>query len=139
MTSYYQQQQQAEQTFWILFFCGIFAMAVFCAIIGSIIGDSKGKRKEGALLGLFLGIIGVIAIAVMKDDRPGAVSAPQRSQVPVSPAGWRQDPYGAHELRWWDGQAWREQVSDGGIQSVDFPPPPPPQTPGVPPPPIQPN
>ena len=42
---------------------------------------------------------------------------------------WAPDPYGRHELRWWDGRAWTEHVSDAGVQGVDpiAPPPPPPQ------------
>jgi hypothetical protein len=40
------------------------------------------------------------------------------------------DPSGAHELRYWNGSAWTEHVSDGGVTAVaplvDAPPPPPP-------------
>lgn len=36
-------------------------------------------------------------------------------------AGWNQDPYGRHELRYFDGTAWTEHVSDGGAQGVDPP------------------
>ncbi len=38
-----------------------------------------------------------------------------------SPAGWNQDPYGRHELRYFDGTSWTEHVSDGGAQGVDPP------------------
>ncbi len=31
-----------------------------------------------------------------------------------SPAGWHADPYGTHELRYFDGSAWTEHVSDRG-------------------------
>jgi len=118
----YAQQQQAEQMFWLFFIGGVFAMAVFCAIIGSVIGESKGKRQEGALLGLFLGIIGVIAIAVMKDERPG--SQPMAAPAAIGPAGWHPDPFGVHQLRYFDGTSWREQVSDLGVVANDVPPPP---------------
>jgi hypothetical protein len=37
----------------------------------------------------------------------------------LSPAGWRSDPSGRHELRYWDGTDWTESVSDGGVQSRD--------------------
>lgn len=48
-------------------------------------------------------------------------------------AGWQADPFGRHELRYWDGSAWTAHVSDGGVQGSDEPVP----TPGepVPPPP----
>ena len=32
---------------------------------------------------------------------------------------WAPDPHRRHELRWWDGSAWTEHVSDGGVASVD--------------------
>lgn len=34
-------------------------------------------------------------------------------------AAWRPDPTGRHEHRYWDGTAWTEHVSDGGVASVD--------------------
>ncbi len=32
---------------------------------------------------------------------------------------WRPDPQGKHELRWWDGTTWSDQVADGGVVSTD--------------------
>jgi len=37
----------------------------------------------------------------------------------VAPAMWAADPTGRHELRYWDGAAWTEHVSTGGVASVD--------------------
>ncbi len=51
------------------------------------------------------------------------------------PQEWLPDPSGRHELRWWDGGAWTEHVSDGGVAGTDepggdeIPPPPPPAAP----------
>jgi hypothetical protein len=55
------------------------------------------------------------------------------------PAGWRPDPLGRFDYRWWDGSDWTENVSKAGVVSVDAlpveevapvtpwaPPPPPP-------------
>jgi hypothetical protein len=36
-----------------------------------------------------------------------------------TPANWYADPTGRHQLRYWDGQAWTEHVSNAGQQSVD--------------------
>ena len=53
----------------------------------------------------------------------------------MSDAGWQADPFGRHELRYWDGAAWTAHVSDGGTTSTDEPvpsegaPPPPPPPP----------
>ena len=54
-------------------------------------------------------------------------------------ASWQRDPSGAHELRYWDGGAWTEHVSDRGATSQDplaAPLPPPAAVP--PPPPVPP-
>ncbi len=34
-------------------------------------------------------------------------------------AGWRNDPYGRFQLRYWDGAKWTEHVATGGEQKVD--------------------
>ncbi|MEY2450032.1 MAG: hypothetical protein QOH79_3508 [Acidimicrobiaceae bacterium] len=34
-------------------------------------------------------------------------------------AGWHPDPSGRHQLRYWDGQTWTANVSDGGQQTTD--------------------
>ena len=34
-------------------------------------------------------------------------------------AAWHPDPSGRHQLRYWDGQAWTDAVSDNGQQSQD--------------------
>lgn len=34
-------------------------------------------------------------------------------------AGWHPDPSGRHQLRYWDGRAWTDSVSDNGVQSSD--------------------
>jgi len=39
----------------------------------------------------------------------------------TSEAGWQPDPHGRHEYRYWDGQEWTDQVSDGGVVSTDPP------------------
>jgi uncharacterized protein YxjI len=39
----------------------------------------------------------------------------------ATPASWYPDPYGRHELRYWDGGQWTEHVSSHGRQSVDPP------------------
>ena len=36
-----------------------------------------------------------------------------------SPASWHPDPYGRHELRYWDGTQWTDHVSSHGKQSTD--------------------
>ena len=45
----------------------------------------------------------------MADERP-----PNRN---FAAPGWFDDPTGAHELRYWDGDEWTEHVSDGGAPS----------------------
>jgi len=44
-------------------------------------------------------------------------------------SGWYPDPYGRHEQRWWDGNAWTAHVSDQGVASVEGVPTPQPVVP----------
>src|SRR5258705_4596 len=45
-----------------------------------------------------------------------------KTETPAaSPPGWDADPYGRHELRYWDGDGWTEHVSDHGETAVDAP------------------
>ena len=37
---------------------------------------------------------------------------------PLDPQ-WNVDPYGRHELRFWNGQSWTNQVADRGIENID--------------------
>lgn len=43
--------------------------------------------------------------------------------TPVAPGSttprWSADPTGRHQLRWWDGTTWTDQVADDQQQSVD--------------------
>ena len=41
--------------------------------------------------------------------------SPPTSGIP----GWHRDPSGRHQLRWWDGAAFTDQVADGGVTSTD--------------------
>jgi len=34
-------------------------------------------------------------------------------------ANWYPDPNGRAELRYWDGQAWTDHISNGGVQGTD--------------------
>jgi uncharacterized protein YxjI len=40
---------------------------------------------------------------------------------PGTPPNWHPDPFGRHELRYWDGSQWTEHVSSHGRQSTDPP------------------
>ncbi len=95
-------------------------------LVGYLIGDKKGRGTLGGILGFFLGVIGVIIIAVI----PPAKSD-DRLSIPFDPGagpGWFNDPHHRYELRYWDGVMWTEHVSNDGLQAVDgwMPPPPPP-------------
>ena len=54
-------------------------------------------------------------------------------------AGWQPDPFGRHEVRYWDGSAWTAHVSDAGVTSTDEPVPSPEGAPPPPPPPAAPG
>jgi len=66
---------------------------VICAFIGMGIGKSKGKGGAGFALGLFLGPIGIIIIAVMKEDTVAVESAA------IASGGSRKCPYCAELVK----------------------------------------
>jgi hypothetical protein len=55
--------------------------------------------------------------------RGGATSASAWDGGGVAPGGipadWYADPTGGHQLRYWNGGAWTQHVSDNGVQAVD--------------------
>jgi len=73
------------------------------------------------LVGIFLcGILTVVAAIIwFASVRPKVVSAASGEMPPVSQPQWARDPYGRHELRYFDGSRWTAQVSDNGVTSVD--------------------
>lgn len=57
----------------------------------------------------------------------------------MSDAGWQPDPFGRHELRYWDGSSWTAHVSDAGVTGSDEPVPAADGAPAPPPPPPAPS
>jgi Protein of unknown function (DUF2510) len=43
--------------------------------------------------------------------------------APIAAGRWSNDPFNRHELRYWDGAAWTNHVSDAGVSAVDEPSP----------------
>ena len=48
-----------------------------------------------------------------------AVAEVAEEARPTVPAGWKADPTGRHQFRYWDGFQWSENVADAGQQSRD--------------------
>jgi Protein of unknown function (DUF2510) len=69
------------------------------------------------------GVVLAVVVAVRRDRARRALLAPAiqsgTGALGAVPAGWFADPSRRHELRYWDGQRWTEQVSDRGTQTVD--------------------
>lgn len=62
--------------------------------------------------------------AIAQDRGQEAGKRPSPSPPPPPPptsAVWAADPFGRHELRYWNGTAWTDSVSDGGVRSIDPP------------------
>jgi hypothetical protein len=112
------------------------------------IGQNKTLWVVLPLVGIFLCGIVTIAMAIMwfASIRPKVISAPSGSspRAPATPqwnvgpprqpavlhsdvatpplqvpAQWSADPLRRHELRYWNGAAWTEHVSDAGVPSTD--------------------
>lgn len=51
---------------------------------------------------------------------PSVPAMPPMTPAPALPAaGWLPDPTQRHELRYWDGARWTENVSGGGVTGID--------------------
>jgi hypothetical protein len=90
----------------------LIAQVVIGGGIGLLIGRAKGRPGLGFLLGFLLGIIGWIISAII--PRPALVT---REQKPSR--GWYPDPTGAHQLRYFDGNRWLDDVADNGTMTSD--------------------
>lgn len=75
----------------------------------------------------FIGWVVAMAMACRSADRGvivhqyGASASFVAPHQPVQSAGWFADPTRRHQLRYWDGTRWTENVSDGGVTSIDGP------------------
>lgn len=69
---------------------------------------------------LIVVMLAVVAWVVFAAVRAGVRHGQRPTALPRgSAAGWFPDPFGRHDARWWDGSAWSEHVSTGGVQTVD--------------------
>src|SRR5688572_8204296 len=91
----------------------------------------SGAWAVGAIAnGYLLTGAGWVALNVGADPRgpwrPGDVVADHaytgEAWVPL-PAGWRADPTGRHQFRWWTGHYWSEHALTNGIRTIDPPTP----------------
>jgi hypothetical protein len=84
------------------------------ACIGGLIGGSKGLGGQGFFLGLLLGPLGILIIAVVGNGPKSKLALVETRPVA---AGWFPDPLGRTTSRWFDGSQWTQHVgridSDG--------------------------
>jgi len=62
-------------------------------------------------------------ITLTQEFRPSVpnrrVLAAEPAPAPTVPSGWKADPTGRHQFRFWDGFKWTENVADSGVQATD--------------------
>jgi hypothetical protein len=78
-------------------------------VVGVLIGAIIGW--ELLLLAPFIVAALVVVVVVRRSSSRPATTG--------SPPGWRSDPTGRHQLRYWDGTHWSDHVADRGEQSTD--------------------
>ena len=122
------------------------SLLLIWGLFGTVIGLGTravmiGKGRSGASgfwLGFFLGLLGLL-IAALQSPTPehefrkqqqlmSMMGAAQRLPMHMTQAGplahaaqWAADPYGRHELRYFDGTNWTASVSNRGVTAVDYP------------------
>jgi Protein of unknown function (DUF2510) len=91
--------------------------------VGSSIAPTIGRTLGVTIPAVLVLFFGGAALAVVVAIRRRQARGPQPALAPwgqaAVPAGWFADPSRRHELRYWDGQRWTEQVADRGTQGVD--------------------
>src|SRR5919198_3412367 len=92
--------------------------------VGPAISRTVILTVPGTLILLLAAAVLAVVVAVRRNRARGLLPAPAAQPVApwgqaTAPAGWFADPGRRHELRYWDGQRWTEQVSDRGTQGVD--------------------
>jgi hypothetical protein len=91
--------------------------------VGSSITPTIGRTLGLTIPVVLVLFFGGVALAVVVAVRPRQARGPRPALAPWAqeavPAGWFADPGRRHELRYWDGQRWTEQVSDRGARAVD--------------------
>jgi preprotein translocase subunit Sss1 len=115
----------SDEALQFLVFVGL--VLLFSGFVGYLIGDSKGKGGLGFFLGLILGFIGwiIIAVAQRTPEKEAEYQAKVAEVQGVAPPSyirdpcWAEDPYGRHDHRWFNGNRWSPKVADAGSESSD--------------------
>lgn len=102
----------------------ILAVVAGSAVFGALLGTDKAMGGAGGfVLGLLLGPLGVLIVAVSKGkEKPTTL---QRVQARPEGEGWHPDPLGRFDGRYFDGQEWTQHVgrvgADGARQTFEDP------------------
>jgi hypothetical protein len=107
--------------------CRVVLVLIGLAVAATSFIDISDIGSGNAGWGIYLdGIAGaglVIAAAIASKPKGSATEPPAMAPAAAAPAqaavaaSWQADPTGRHELRYWDGAAWTENVSDAGVAS----------------------
>jgi hypothetical protein len=94
---------------------------------GAVIGEMGFiEARAAACTGFTMILFILLVIFLIRASKPAqrGVSGPQLVGEPSSSftaEGWYPDPTTRHELRYWNGTAWTEHVSDAGVAAVEAP------------------
>ena len=88
--------------------------------------SNKGSRKARSRLGLILSQplgrrpkqgAGLTVEDSVEHVEPVEDNV-EATELPTAPAGWKTDPSGRHQIRYWDGSHWTEHVADADNQAT---------------------
>ena len=102
-------------------------------LLVAVISAARSESSDGGTLVaiLNLGAWGLLIVGIVEwwRRRHSATPATNLPPPPPQPTAaqatpmWAVDPFGRHELRYWDGARWSGHVSNAGLQSYDPTPP----------------
>lgn len=85
---------------------GLIFFWLICGLLGALIGSGKKMGSLGGfLLGLLLGPIGLIIVAISTKG-----TTLDKIEARPAEAGWHDDPLGRFDGRYYDGKRWTQHV-----------------------------
>ena len=89
---------------------------------GSVgVAPHPGMKTDSGVSPAAVAVGGPLEAAQPTFPQSTAPAQASAGSAPDVPARWAKDPSGRYELRYWNGNAWTEHVSTGGVQSIDPP------------------
>ena len=104
---------------WALYLIAVYCVLAFVSAPGMVRDQSPGNFAAVIWIWAAVAIIAAALVLLLAAGTSRAWFAAQRPPRRAA-AGWRPDPSGRHDERYWDGGAWTDHVVDGAGIAADL-------------------